>query len=60
MLTACSPLQVHFGPPSSDKLPGCLGVFKLEGAEDTTLAPEEGMELLLVFEPKDARLYEVG
>lgn len=48
-------LQVLFGDPSTEKVPGCLGVFALEPTTPFTLAPEEGMGVTVRFTPSDAR-----
>ncbi|KAI8473771.1 MAG: hypothetical protein J3K34DRAFT_497953 [Monoraphidium minutum] len=51
-------IQVSFGVPSSEKQPGCLGVFVLEPPGPFVLAPEEGAGVTLRFTPRDARPYE--
>jgi hypothetical protein len=46
---------VSLGDPSSERQPGCLGVFALEQPCAFTLAPEEGAGVTVRFTPRDAR-----
>jgi hypothetical protein len=51
-------LQVAIGAPSSEKLPGCFGVFSIDGDCLYSLGPDEGIEIHAQFNPKDSRGYE--
>jgi hypothetical protein len=48
-------LEVMFGPPSSEKDRGCLGVFVLDPAGPFLLAPGDDASTAVKFTPQDAR-----